>query len=144
MNAVTPAKVLAYPAVEPPALSATKARSSWLMRRIYDVVGTPVMPNSPPNTPEFRINYATITVLVLVLSAIVGGWVYTWNAAKQVGYELGKGEAERQQLLERVQKTEQDAADQKKLSAYEAGLKDAHAPEKKKSTGKPQQDKQAE
>lgn len=101
---------------------------SWFIRQFYKVVGVETMADKAGQTPEFHINYATITVLVVLLSAVVGGWVFMWRTADAVGYERGKAEVERQQLMERLQKAEQDAAESKKLAAYQAGVADTHNP----------------
>ncbi len=129
-NGAAPARILEMPHLA--GLHKPQPRT-WLVRRLYDIAGTSPMPDTKPGqTPEFHINYATITVLVVLLSAVVGGWVFMWRTADAVGYERGKAEVERQQLLDRLKQAEQDAADSKKLSAYQAGAEDAHNAQNKK------------
>ena len=54
---------------------------TWLGRRLADT-GIIEMPSTKP--PGFYINWTTITSLVVVVSAIVGLWYFTWQTAATI------------------------------------------------------------
>lgn len=109
------------PSVRPP---------SWFARRFYDLGVLDMAPST--NRPSgFYVNWTTITSIVLIVSAIVGLWYFTWQSAQQIGFEKGKAEAERMQLLERLGKTEDELRRTKDLRLVQSGQQAGHEQEKK-------------
>lgn len=102
---------------------------SWLTRRLYELGVLDMAPSTKP--PGFYVNWTTVTSLIVVVSAIVGLWYFTWQTAQQAGFEKGKQEAERQQLSERLNKTEEELRRTKDLKLVQAGQNAGHEPEKK-------------
>ena len=74
---------------------------SWLTRRLYDL-GVLDMAPSTQKPPGFFVNWTTVTSLVVVVSAIVGLWYFTWQTAELRGIEKGKAEAERKALEDKM------------------------------------------
>lgn len=80
------------------------------VRRFLEVLGVLNMANSQQKT-EQSVNYATVLVLLAVLGAI--GGLYSWTAKinYEYGYERGRTEMEKQVILERLQRAEQQLAE---------------------------------
>lgn len=102
---------------------------NFLGRRLHEAGVIEMAPSTKP--PGFFVNWTTVTSLVVVVSAIVGLWYFTWQAAEQAGYHRGKDEIEKQQLLKQIDDAKRDAAEAKKLQTYAAGVADTHSKEKK-------------
>lgn len=80
---------------------------SWLYRRLYDL-GVLDMAPSTQKPPGFFVNWTTVTSLVVVVSAIVGLWFFTWQTAEQRGIEKGKAEAEKERLEKELQSLQKE------------------------------------
>jgi hypothetical protein len=105
---------------------------SWIKRRLHEL-GVLAMPATNPQPPGFFVNWTTITSLIVVVSAIVGLWYFTWQAAQEAGYQRGRDEAEKQQLIKQIEEAKRDAAEAKKLQTYSAGVADTHNESKKEA-----------
>jgi hypothetical protein len=122
-------RVFNFPATTSEMSADDKEQWSWLDRRLYEL-GVYDMAPSTSKPPGFFINWATVTSLILVVSAIVGLWYFTWQTAQQQGFEKGRQEAERQQLLERLNKTEEELRRTKDLKLIQSGQNAGHDKEK--------------
>jgi hypothetical protein len=107
----------------------------WYERFLHNI-GVLTMANAPTRPPGFYVNISTVTFFIAVLGTIGGLWWFTWQTAQDVGYQRGKAEAERLVLLERLAKSEADAAEAKKYQVYQSGVADTHNPQKKKEEKK--------
>ena len=104
---------------------------SWLDRRLFEL-GIYAMPNEN-RPPGFYVNWTTITSLIVVVSAIVGLWYFTWKSADEAGFQRGKAEAEKQQILDRLNKAEEDAKKAVLFGAAQTGDQGpGHEKEKRK------------
>lgn len=102
---------------------------NWL-QKIQLAYGVRTMANSP-QTPSIPLNVTTIGTWVVIIAAVLGG--FWWSFTQ--GREIGRQEQTIQQLSDRLQKAEQDAAEAKKFQVYNTGAKDekdGHAKESKK------------
>lgn len=99
--------------------------------RILHQLGVLTMATAPTRPPGFYVNISTVTFFIAVIGTIGGLWWFTWQTAQDVGYQRGKAEIEQKVLLERLAKSEQDAAEAKKLQTYSAGVADTHKEPKK-------------
>lgn len=108
------------PSIRPP---------SFIENRLYDL-GVLDMAPSTQRPSGFFVNWTTATGIVVILTAIVGLWYFTWQSAQQIGYEKGKAEAEQHQLLERLTKTEEELRRTKDLKLVQSGQQAGHEEKK--------------
>ena len=87
-----------------------RSRPTWLQRRAVDL-GVLAMPDTPPPSPGFYVNWTTVTGLIALFVLIGSLFAFTWSVA----YQQGAKEAELQQMRERLASTEKkaEAADTK-------------------------------
>lgn len=81
---------------------AEETELNFLGRRLYEAGVIEMAPSTKP--PGFFINWTTVTSLVVVISAIVGLWYFTWQTAEQRGIEKGRIEAEKAQQQREMEK----------------------------------------
>jgi hypothetical protein len=101
---------------------------NYLGRRLSEAGIIEMAPSTKP--PGFFVNWTTVTSLVVVVSAIVGLWYFTWQAADNAGFERGRQASEQKQLLERLQKTEEELRRTKDLKLVQAGQNAGHEEKK--------------
>lgn len=85
----------------------TEEKRSWFFNRLVDG-GVITMADSQPKPPGFYVNWTTVSGVLLILSAIVGCFTYTYNATWNAAYQKGQDDAEKKIILERLQKAEDD------------------------------------
>lgn len=108
---------------------------SWWQRRALDLRITTMAPPTKPywNTTMVTAWVAVIVGLVTTLSAVCALWYFTDQSAEKRGYERGLQQAEQQQILERLQKTEEELRRTKELKLVQAGQQAGHpTPEEQK------------
>lgn len=130
MNEATTAKLYGLPRYESagiPNEDSTEEKRSWFFRRLVDI-GVIEMANSQPKPPGFYVNFSTITVLITILVFFGGLSAWLWNVA----YQKGQDDLEKKQILERLDKAEQEVKKAKDLQLYNNGAKEENKQEKKK------------
>lgn len=78
---------------------------SLLGRIFYNLGVIDMAPSTKP--PGFFVNWTTVTSIIVVVSAIVGLWYFTWQSAQQIGFDKGKAEAEKMRLEKELEATKQ-------------------------------------
>lgn len=130
--AITPGTVIKHPANHKATIDYGEIK--WWQRIFYDL-GVYAMADAKPAPPEFRVTYATVSIILAILGSMAALWWFTWTTANQSGYERGRAETERQVLKDRLNKAEADAAEAKKFQIYAAAGSDeqnGHKPNQSK------------
>jgi hypothetical protein len=118
----------AYKSAAIPDESSTEEKRGWFFRRAVDL-GVITMANSQPKPPGFFINFSTVTVLITILVFFGGLSMWLWNVA----YQKGVDDFEKKQILERLDKAEQEVKKAKDLQLYnQSANEERHKEEKKK------------
>jgi hypothetical protein len=142
------AKVVVYPPLWSATLNSEGdseiRKASWFKQKLYDV-GIFDMSGSPKDT-GIRLNYSTAIFYIMLLTAVAGGWVWTWQTAKQVGIDQQKiaDDQEKQNMLieqmkQQIISAQADAAEAKKFGIYAAAGADeqnGHKPNQQKQEKK--------
>jgi len=113
------------------AKDADEHKSSYIRKWLTDI-GFIAMSNTQPKTPGFYINWSTISGVILILSTIIGGWLYTYNATWNAAYQKGLDDAEKKIILERLTNAEKDGKQAKDLQLLNDKSHPSPTPEKKK------------
>ena len=134
MDAIQGRKLYGLPRYESagvPNEDSTEEKRSWFFNRLVDG-GVIEEMAANPKPPGFYVNWTTVSGIILILSAIVGCFTYTYNATWNAAYQKGIDDAEKKVILERLEKTEQDAKKAKDLQLYNQSANEEKLKEKKK------------
>lgn len=130
MNEAKATHLYGLPAYKSQALpneDSTEEKRSWFFNRLVDI-GVITMANSQPKPPGFYINFSTITVLITILVFFGGLSTFLWSVA----YQKGQDDFEKKQILERLEKAEQEVKKAKELQLYNQSANEEREKEKKK------------
>lgn len=83
-------------------------KPSWFRQRLMDI-GVLMAPHTEAKPPGFFVNWTSLSAIVVIVGAIAGLWWFTWQQGQALGYERGKAEAEKQQILDRLTLAEAEA-----------------------------------
>jgi hypothetical protein len=110
MNAIAAqakeARILLEHPKKPPTATIDYGEIKWYKRFLYDL-GVLVMADSKPAPPEFRVTYATVSVILAIVTSMAALWWFTAQAYDKAGFERGRNEAIQEQSKaerERLQK----------------------------------------
>lgn len=106
-----------FPALASKPDEAEIVESPWYIRFGVWIGTLMVQPEIPKG---WGWNPSVITLCIVVLSLVAS-----------VSYYMGSANAESKSMMMRLEKAETDAAEAKKLSAYQAGVADVHSAESK-------------
>jgi hypothetical protein len=120
------ADVIHFPSIEK---YDEQAENQSRARKLLRILGVLTMANS--QQPKESVNYATILLLLAVLGGIGGLYSYTANVNYNYGYERGRNDAEKQQLLKELEAVKVKAENAEKWSIYQ-GKQEENNKEKKK------------
>lgn len=119
MDAQTGTRVLGWPSQGiTPANDDIEERVSWFRQRLIDLGVIEMATSTKP--PGFYVNFSTVTVIVLVVSAIGGLWWFTWQTAYQQGFQKAQYDAQIEQLQKESADAKKKAEDALKLQTYNA------------------------
>lgn len=103
---------------------------SWFGERLNEAGVIRDMAQTKP--PGFYVNWTTVSGIILILSSIIGGWIFTYNMTYNAAYQKGIDDAEKKVILERLEKTEKDAKQAKDLQLYNQSAAEENKKKEKK------------